>query len=269
MTRLLVLIGAAAARHLAVVALLTSYVVAPMAAASTDDAARYGPTAQVWERRGSQTAYVHTENTVLLTSRKPRSLQDAKSVAITEVKDGDPLWLYVHTAKPLKHYLRYDPDARPDQRTWQIEVILGSTMHPDNQAQGLWRGQRMDYPVSPSEMEGRELAIALANPMGVKADTSTLMRKPDERIYRDANLFLREVAHNDQRRGIYDISFYVADHTRSTHGIDWMAAPQLIGAAKLTVRVPDGLPKYKLLREQSGRCVDGRTKKVSSPCVVQ
>ncbi len=248
----------------------------PMSAAQTGavgtawdpSGARFGPTAQAFESTSNNgIAWVHTENTVLVTSRKPRSLQDAQSAAITEIKDGDPLWLYIKTARPIAEYIRHDPDGRPENQPYEITIYMGTPVASGGR--GVWENESMGYPVTLQEMKGTELAIPMA-PRGVKAATSTANRPYDQRVFRDAYLFLSLAAHSQVKRGVYSLAFYVRDDQRTTAGLNWAAVPQLIGAAKFTMNVPDGLFKYKEMKEQSAKCQDSYTKKISgSMCILQ
>ena len=43
---------------------------------------------------------------LVLTSKKPASFADAAANKVSEVKDGDDLWVAVRTAKPLTEYTR-------------------------------------------------------------------------------------------------------------------------------------------------------------------
>ncbi len=248
----------------------------PVAAAQTGaiatsrdpNGARFGPTAQAFESLdGTGIAWVHTENTVLVTSRKPRNLQDAQAAAITEIKDGDPLWLYIKTARPIGEYIRHDPDGRPETQPYEITIYMGTPVASGGS--GLWQNDSMKYPVTLQEMTGTELAIPMS-PIGIKAMTITLNRPYEQRVFRNADLFLNVAGGSEIKRGVYNLAFYVRDDKRTTAGLNWMAVPQLVGAVKFTMNVPDGLFKYKEMNRQSAKCQDRYTNKVSgSMCILQ
>jgi cell wall-associated NlpC family hydrolase len=232
----------------------SQFVQGQVGSSSDLNGARFGPTAKPYEqRRSGNIAWIHTENTVLVTSRKPRNLQDAQAAAITEVKDGDPLWLYIKTARPLNEYLRNDPDSRvPEkERTYEINVIMETPIA--HGGSGAFSRNQMAYPVTAQEMRGTELSIAMS-PRGVKADSGTMSRPVSDRIYREAYIFMKTFGHSETRRGVYPLAFYVEDNMRPTAGLDRSGVPQFIGVAEFTVNVPDGLSKYKKLQELAFDC---------------
>jgi hypothetical protein len=249
----------------------SKFVQGQVGSSSDLNGARFGPTATPYEQtRTGRTAWIHTENTVLVTSRKPRNLQDAQAAAITEVKDGDPLWLYIKTARPLNEYLYNDPDSRQPEkeRTYEIKIIMETPMV--HGGSGAFSNNQMAYPVTAQEMRGTELSIAMS-PKGVKADSGTMSRPVSERIYRDAYIFMKTFGHNATKRGVYPLAFYVEDNMRPTAGIGRSAVPQFIGVAEFTVNVADGLSKYKKLQELAFSCDDkAKTSTNLGPgCVLQ
>jgi hypothetical protein len=210
---------------------------------STQDA---GTGSVVHEQMGRYTSYIDSEAVVLVTRKRPTSLADAKANVITSVKDGEPVFLYVRTPKPLKEYVRYDLDARKDNQFAEFRLVYSAPIAQNGE--GPWdRSRSFNWPLTFAELEKNEFTIAFSPPM--------MKRRANTRdgfcCFTESYVFMREFASDGARRGIYATAFYVIDDAKTKGSSTPM---HLVGSAPLTVDIGEGMAKYRAIKQNFFKC---------------
>jgi hypothetical protein len=185
---------------------------------------------------------------MVLTKSRPSSWADAQKKAVTKVSDGDPLWLYLKTAKPLKEYVykRNDPET-----VGELELMIAPQGSYTSVSQSV-NGPSSIWPLRPEEMRGNEIAISLA------PGATRYFQPPGARFTHSskAMFFLEFVGGANARRGQWQNEIFVIgnqQHVDANGRIDSGGALRRVpmAVAPITVDVPDGISKYKALSQES------------------
>ena len=173
---------------------------------------------------------------MVLTRSKPRSWDDAQKNAINQVSDGDSLWLFIKTEKPLKHYVLYDLDRRGVSSDIMLAIAPKGKIQSASDAD---RARTSHWPLRVSELNGTEVIISLA-----AAARRAFVRdgeKGNNVRSGAADFFLQFVAGQDASRGVWENEIVVFGMHNETVPLATIA---------LTVNLANGFPKYRELARE-------------------
>ena len=197
---------------------------------------------------------------MVFTRSKARSWADAKKNAVTQVKDGESLWIFVKTERALKEYVAHNPD-QPDSRT-QLDLKVapkGALTSLDQRV----RTPDTTWPLKPEELEGTEFTVSLSPANGRYFRRAGAINASSER----ATFFLRHVGGDQVSRGMWDLEVFVIGnrpHVLATGEKTSMLRAVPMAVAAITVNVPDGMAKFRALREEDCSVIPP----VKKPCKV-
>jgi hypothetical protein len=182
---------------------------------------------------------------MLLTSSRASSWADAQKKAVTKVSDGDPLWIYLKTAKPLKDYV-YSNEDNPNSSTGQLSLVISPRGTYTSLSQRA-KGPDSTWPLRPEEMKANEIAISLA-PGGAR---SYQLPGASSAKSGKATFFLNFVAGSNAEQGLWENEIFVIgnkQHVDVMGRVDPTVVRQVpMAVAPITVDVSSGFNKYKVL----------------------
>ncbi len=185
---------------------------------------------------------------MVLTSSRANSWADAQKKAVTKVSDGDPLWIYLKTAKPLKEYV-YSNEDDPNSATGQLSLVISPRGTYTSLLQRA-KGPDSSWPLRPEEMRANEITISLA-PGGARA-----YQIPGASSAKSgkATFFLNFVAGPNAEPGTWDNEIFVIgnkQHVDALGRVDPTVVRQMpMAVAPITVDVSSGFSKYKVLYKE-------------------
>jgi hypothetical protein len=190
----------------------------------------------------------HSEVEMLLTRSRASSWADAQKKAVTKVNDGDPLWIFLKTAKPLKEYV-YSNQDDPNS-VGQLSLVIAPSGKFTSMSQGRKNYPEDNWPLRPEEMRSNEIAISLS-PGGARA-----IQSPGANNIKSgrADFFLR-VAGGRIEHGVWGYDIFVIGNKQH---IDAFGRPDSGGILRqvplavvpITVDVSNGTRKYEALRSE-------------------
>jgi hypothetical protein len=195
----------------------------------------------------SSTEMQNPEVQMVLTSSRPNSWADAQKKAVTQVKDGDPLWIYLKTAKPMREYVFHNQDD-PKLSTGQLNLVIA----PRGTYTSLSRrhkGEESTWPLRIEEMGATEIAIGLSPP-GARAFKIPNGSSPSGK----ADFFLRMVAGNNSEPGLWETEIFVIgnkQHVDAMGKVDPTVIRQTpMAVVPITVDVSSSFKKYEAMRTE-------------------
>jgi hypothetical protein len=191
----------------------------------------------------SSTEMQNPEVQMVLTSSRPNSWADAQKKAVTQVKDGDPLWIYLKTAKPMREYVFHNQDD-PKLSTGQVNLVIA----PRGTYTSLSRrhkGKESSWPLRLEEMNATEIAMSIA-PRGSRS----FEIPGDKNAGKSGSLsfFLNFVAGPDSELGLWENEIFVIgnkQHVDALGRVDPTVIRQSpMAFAPITVDVSTSNKKY-------------------------
>jgi hypothetical protein len=182
---------------------------------------------------------------MVLTGSRASSWTDAQKKAVTKVNDGDPLWLYLKTAKPIKDYIHRM--NRPEAPA-ELNLVIAP--------QGVYRsvsqnsgGRNTVWELRPEEMQLKEITISLA------PGASRYFLRPGSHLSggSKADFFLEFIAGDKATRGQWQNEIFVLGSKRhiNANGEESGGISIPMAVASILVDVPNGISKYKALRNEN------------------
>jgi hypothetical protein len=192
----------------------------------------------------ANSAMQNPEVEIVLTKSRATSWADAQKKAITKVSDGDPLWLYIKAEKPMKSYIyrRNRPDSPAE-----LELLIAPQGAYTSISQNSGKYGTV-WALRPEEMDMKEITISLS-PIGTR-----YFMWPGSHISRGgrANFFLEFVAGDGALRGKWQNEIFLIgskQHINANGEADGgIRSPMAV--TSILVDVPDGISKYKALRNE-------------------
>lgn len=164
---------------------------------------------------------------LVFTNKEYPNFDAAKPHAISSVKDGDELWMYLKMPKALKEYAYIDDNSRQNQRTEPYYIIyaLGAANDLDNEYQSDVVYFRAD------ELNTNEIKVNLAPGIAGR--------------HLSSNLFMGVVVGGVP--GVWEngIRIYVPSKERVQTDFGSVPGKVILGEAPITVDVASGFSKYE------------------------
>jgi hypothetical protein len=190
----------------------------------------------------------HPEVAMVLTKSRASSWADAQKKAVTKVSDGDPLWLYIKTVKPLKEYVYSNPDD--PNSVGQLELVISPRGSYTSLSQRA-KGPSSTWPLRPEEMRSNEIAISLAPGAARAFQPSGASSTKSERV----RFFLNFVGGANAQGGRWENEIFVIGNKQH---VDVMGRVDSTGilrqmplaVAPITVDTTEGFGKYKAMYQE-------------------
>lgn len=166
------------------------------------------------------------QNNLFFTAGKCTSAEEAKAKAITKVKDGDSLWMFVQLAHPLKNYAFTDDMVKQHHPAAPHMIIIG--IGPADDKETEW-GQEEIY-LDKTELESDFFCLNLAPGMPGRNKSS--------------DVFLNLIANGSP--GVWTNSIRVYAPTNEREETDFGSRPKKIylAEAPVTIDVSEGIDNY-------------------------
>ena len=174
---------------------------------------------------------------MVVSKKRPTSFADAKANAVTEVSDGDDVWVALRTNQPLKTYGEAKFHAGQVEH---YEIQLQVT--PDKGGRAY---ADCDWLLTPAEAERNEFILGLT-PVQARSVPVNGGRFTQE--YKSL-CWLRTVADDASRPGRWTnrIGLVSAHESNARQN-------QFVVSAPLTANVPNGFPKWYAIERRTGAC---------------
>lgn len=184
------------------------------------------------------TAAAAADVELVLTAKKPASFAAAAASPVSEVKDGDDLWVAIRTAKPLTEYTRAELDHKGQPRYFELALSLGPVNDPRDFGSGqcfvklapAWAAKN-EFILSLSPAMGWTLTSEKTGGKGGAGGTETHLSKNP--------CFLETVAGMGAGRGRWSNRVTVRDFKEGSP-----TETKALASAPLTVDVSQGFPRY-------------------------
>lgn len=185
---------------------------------------------------------------MLLTSSRPSSWADAQKKAVTKVRDGDPLWIYLKADKPFKEYVYHNEDD-PKTSTGQLMLVIAPRGTYTSVLQ-RHRGRDNSWPLRLEEMRATEIAIGLS-PFATRS-----FQLPGATSAKSgrASFFLEFVAGPNADPGVWENEIFVVG-SRQLVDAQGRVDPTIeramaLAVAPITIDVSTSYKKYMAQREE-------------------
>lgn len=175
---------------------------------------------------------------LVLTSKKPASFADAAAHKVSEVRDGDDLWVAVRTAKPLTEYTRAELNHKGQPRYFELALSLG----PANDQRDFGSGQCF-VKLAPAWAAKNEFILSLSPAMGWTLTSEKTGGKGSagstESHLSKNSCFLETVAGMGAGKGRWSNRVTLRDFKEGSP-----TETQALASAPITVDVSQGFPRY-------------------------
>lgn len=175
---------------------------------------------------------------LVLTGKKPASFADAAANKISEVKDGDDLWVAVRTAMPLTEYTRAELNHKGQPRFYEMALSLGPVNDPRDFGNeqcfvklALTWAAKNEFIMSLSPAMGWTLTSEKTGGKGGAGGTESHLNKN--------SCFLEAVAGMRAAKGRWSNRVTLRDFKEGSP-----TETQALANAPITVDVSQGFPRY-------------------------
>lgn len=175
---------------------------------------------------------------LVLTGKKPASFADAAANKISEVKDGDDLWVAVRTAKPLTEYTRAELNHKGQPRYFEMALSLGPVNDPRD-----FGSEQCFVKLAPAWAAKNEFILSLSPAMGWTLTSEKTGGKGGaggtESHLSKNSCFLETVAGMRAAKGRWSNRVTLRDFKEGSP-----TETQALANAPITVDVSQGFPRY-------------------------
>lgn len=163
---------------------------------------------------------------LFFTHEKCTSVEEAKAKTITEVKDGDPLWMFVQLDQPLKNYAFTDDIIKQSNPAEPYMIVI--SIGPDHDRETEWGEEEIYF--NKAELENNFFTLNLAPGMPGRNQSS--------------DVFINLIANGSP--GVWTNSIRIYAPTNEREETDFGSKPKRIylAEAPITADVSDGIDNY-------------------------
>jgi hypothetical protein len=197
--------------------------------------------------------------TMIITRAKATSVSDAQSKKITQVKDGEPFWLYIKTTKPLIQYSDSNIDAPGNIP--EIMITVGNRAS----SRGLIEGSNCFITLSPAQYKATELVFDLSSVVAriVKSGDGTKTKE-------EKNECILRMFGDTLKRGVHNLVFYFRDEyddMRLARNLP-VNADLVAAEAELAIDLTNGFSKYRDITDAGNECDLTRPRQGMKQCKI-